>query len=243
MCHDDYRHPFYSHRMEFHASPRAFGDWWWACWVRPEYEWRRVADLPRGALSARWWHRVRWGRVALATGGLAWLWLWLLAGHRHTQSPSFRVSAPVHSALAPELSHRLRTHALADVHAACGFGAPQLRVYVAAVALWVHGELHVVVNPEYTPAPGAETRWLTETSPLCHAPDATATRPRADSVVAAFALADAPAERYHVTLLAAEAQCWQHWVDVFAGAWPCEDSAHVYDLLRLPRALPAPPPP
>lgn len=215
----------------------------WAFFVRPVTEWRRPSDAP-GHKRLLWTRLCYWDRVCGAVAGVLVLYLLLarvLYADARYGPGSFRASRPVRGALDSALADQLREQAAQHPDWPCGCGAPQLRVYVQALALRQAGQPPVVmVNPSLELLE-PESQLSVEQSPLCSSTRVRLYRTRSPRVRVFYA-DESDSRVVHTQVLEGpQALCLQHWVEVFGGVWPCEGSEHTHDILRLPPA-PSPAP-
>jgi hypothetical protein len=209
--------------------------------------------VPRDAIDqetlapTRFQRRVRWGRlvgallvVGLVLASLVRAFRRDLLDFEETFRPSAAVAVPVpdhdvgYWALRRDLFHVLRAEP-----GWCGVAGPNVRVFRRAAVLYLRGLAHEVLNPSWRALPDAPLAPLSlERSEMCHDPNVTWTRERPSRIYASFDTS----HNVHVTdflLEGGEAQCFQHFTEVFDGAWPCHGSDHPLDVLLVPRLPPA----
>lgn len=211
----------------------------WAFFVRPVTEWRRPSDTP-GHKRLLWSRLCYWDRVGAAAAAVAVLYLLLarlLYADARDGPGSFRASRPVYGALDSALADQLRDQVAQHPDWPCGCGAPQLRVYVQAVALRKAGHPPiVVVNPKLELLE-PESQLSVEQSPLCSSTRVRLYRTRSRRVRVTYTDEMGDHVTHTQVVEGHQAVCLQHWVEVFGGVWPCEGSEHTHDILRLPPAL------
>jgi hypothetical protein len=212
-----------------------------------------VTPVPRDAIDqetlapTRFQRRVRWDRVAYALLTVGLLLFGLVRAFRRdlldfeeTFRPSAAVAVPVpdsdqeYWALRRELFRVLRAEP-----GWCGVAGPNVRVFRRAAVLYLRGLAHEVLNPSWRAVPDAPLAPLAlERSEMCHDPNVTWARARVSRIYASFDTS----HNAHVAeflLEGSEAQCFQHFTEVFDGAWPCHGSDHPLDVLLVPRLPPA----
>lgn len=179
--------------------------------------------------------RVRWSLVGLVVSVVV---LSMVVASRLAQrslmdyDETFRPSAPV--AEFPLELRRTLFQVLRAEPEWCGVAAPNLRVYQQLAVLHLRGFLHDVANPSWYPAHNSVWDRRLESSEMCHGENLTHTVDRPWAILASFdTLHGGRVERFY--LEGAEARCYQHFVDVFGGHWPCNGSDHTLDVLMIPR--------
>ena len=106
----------------------------------------------------------------------------------------------------------------------CGVAAPNVGVYLQYMVMDLDGVLREMVNPTYAVEPELTTKkysQIEETSLMC--PSQSAKVDRYVSITAVFySSAYGFLTQHTETLTSRHAVCYQHFVDVFSGHWPCQ---------------------
>lgn len=179
--------------------------------------------------------RVRWPLVGILVGVVV---LSMVVASRFARrslmdyDETFRPSEPVSKF--PASVRRKLYQVLRSEPEWCGVAAPNLRRYQQVAVLHMRGFTHDVMNPSWYPAPNTVLDRRMESSEMCHGENITRIRDRPWGIFASFdTVHTGRIERFY--LEGAEARCFQHFVDVFAGDWPCRGSDHTLDILMIPR--------
>jgi len=176
--------------------------------------------------------------VVLALGAV---WWWLTRGlvYRLEDFPeTFRHAELVELPHAAEDTRALLLHWLQRRDDWCGLSAPHLRVYERLVVLRTDtGALVTLLNVEWERVANSTRSHVREASLLCHARH-WRSQARWDHVhVSALIPPYDDWQTFHLTGRAAH--CLQELSDIVDGHWPCTDSLHPLDAMRIPAPLAA----
>jgi len=102
----------------------------------------------------------------------------------------------------------------------CGIAAPNIGKYVQFMILDIEGVLHEMVNPSYTAEVTLKYPPFREESLMCV--DNYNSMERFITITATYYLSAYGFAQPHTETLHGRASiCYQHFVDVFSGKWPC----------------------